>query len=121
MKRSHAIRLLGTVDTEPQIITFDNGNKLAKVSLLSKDKKKDANGNYFIQKTVHCLTMWNKGAELIETYVKNKDKLSIEGFIYFNKYIDKQNNETIRQEVSIKTFSMLGPKKEACLSLSVAV
>jgi single-strand DNA-binding protein len=115
MNPQNTLRLLGTVGTEPQIFIFDNGTKLAKLGLSTKERLKDKNGNYFFKKKFYHLSIWNKGADLVHTYVKQKAKLAIVGTLSFVKYIDEHNNEDIREEILIKDFSMLGNKEEAVL------
>ena len=113
---NNSVRLLGNVGMEPQIINFDNGNKLAKFSLETKEHHLNENGKAIMQIVWHHLIIWNKGADLIQTYVKNGAKLAIDGQVVFKKYIDANNNERAVKEILINNFSMLGLKKEAKLT-----
>jgi len=99
---------------DPQVIIFDNGNKLAKFSLATSDRKKVQNqpGKFENETQWHNLIIWGKGADIIETYVKKGARLAVEGKITYRKYIDRNENNRVATEITISNFSMLGPIKE---------
>ena len=41
----YKVQLIGRLGQDPEIITFQNGNKMAKFSLATDDSYKDKNGN----------------------------------------------------------------------------
>ena len=115
---NNSVRLLGNVGMDPQVITFDNGNKLAKFSLATSDRKKDPNhpGQFIDDTQWHQLIIWGKGADIIETYVKKGAKLAVDGKITYRHYIDKNENKRFVTEITVANFSMLGPIKEKSIA-----
>jgi len=84
--------LIGNVGVDVATSTTQAGTKIAKFSLATSEKRKDAVGSTVEQTEWHNIVMFNKLAELAEKYVKKGDKLYIEGKIQTNKY--EQNGET---------------------------
>ena len=97
---------------DPQVITFDNGNKLAKFSLATSERRKGADGQYQDITTWHNLVIWGKGADIIQTYIKKGAKLAIEGKLNYNQYEDKNGEKRTATEIIINDFTMLGNKNE---------
>lgn len=110
---NNSVRLLGNVGMDPQVITFESGNKLAKFSMATNERRKDAEGQYQDITTWHNLVIWGKGADIIQTYIKKGDKLAIEGKITYNKYEDKEGVQRTSTEIVVNDFTMLGGKTES--------
>lgn len=110
---NNSVRLLGNVGMDPQVISFDNGNKLAKFSLATSEKRKGQDGNYQEFTTWHNLVIWGKGADIIQTYIKKGAKMAIEGRLSYNKYEDKDGVQRTSTEIIVNDFTMLGGKSEA--------
>ena len=111
---NNSVRLLGNVGMDPQVITFDNGNKLAKFSLATSERRKDPNhaGQFIDDTQWHQLIIWGKGADIIQTYIKKGAKLAVDGKITYRQYIDKNESKRTVAEITVNNFSMLGPHKE---------
>ena len=111
---NNSVRLLGNVGMDPQVITFESGNKLAKFSLATNERKRKADGEgYENETTWHNLIIWGKGADIIQTYIKKGAQLAIEGKITYNKYTDKQGNSRVATEILVNDFTMLGSKESS--------
>lgn len=52
---SNQVQLIGNVGQQPEIKTFDNGGKIARVSLATNEKRKNATGEYITETTWHNL------------------------------------------------------------------
>ncbi len=109
---TNSVRLLGNVGMDPQVLTFDNGNKLAKFSLATTEKKRNPEGSYEDHTTWHNLAIWGKGADIIETYIHKGDKMAIEGRINYRQYEDKNGNKRYATEIVVNDFTMLGGPNE---------
>ena len=109
---NNSVRLLGNVGMDPQVITFESGNKLAKFSMATNERRKNADGQYQDITTWHNLVIWGKGADIIQTYIKKGDKLAIEGKLTYNKYEDKEGAQRTSTEIVVNDFTMLGGKTE---------
>ena len=110
---NNSVRLLGNVGMEPQVLTFDNGNKVAKISLATSEKRKNATGEVQELTTWHNLVVWGKGADVLQTYLKKGDKIAIEGKLTNREYEDKTGNKRYVTEVVVNDFTLLGGNKAA--------
>lgn len=111
---NNSVRLLGNVGMDPEVITFESGNKLAKFSLATNEKRKNKEtGEYEVETQWHHLIIWGKGADIIQTYIKKGAQMAIEGKLTYNQYTDKEGNSKVSTEIVVNDFSMLGGKNEA--------
>jgi len=108
---NNSVRLLGNVGMEPEILTFDNGNKVAKISLATSEKRKDAQGKFTEITTWHRLVIWGKGAEIMQTYLHKGDKIAVEGRLTNREYEDKAGVKKNIAEIVVNDFTMLGGSK----------
>ena len=56
----NSVRLYGNVGKEPEVKTFDNGNKVATFSLATSEKRKNLKGEYLEETSWHNLVVWGK-------------------------------------------------------------
>ena len=84
------VQLIGNLGKDPEIITLENGSKLAKFSLATNENYKDKNGEKQSKTEWHNLIAWNKTAELIEKYVTKGKEIAIEGKLSNKSYEDKE-------------------------------
>jgi len=110
---NNSVRLLGNVGMTPEILTFDNGNQVAKVTLATSERRKDAEGNFQDLTTWHNLVIWGKRADVIKKYIQKGDKLSVEGRLSNREYTDKDGNKRYFTEIVVNDFNMLGGNKPA--------
>ena len=66
------VQLIGNLGSNPEIISFENGNKLAKMSLATNDYYKNAKGEKVEETQWHSLIAWGKTADIIESAVISK-------------------------------------------------
>jgi len=91
--------LIGNVGKEPEIIAFENGNKLAKFSIATSETYKNASGEKVTDTQWHNITIWGKQAELIEKYVKSGNKIMIEGKIVNRSFETKEGEKRTKTEI----------------------
>ena len=75
------------------VMQFDSGNKLAKWSLATHEKKKNVKGELLDDVQWHNLIAWGSLATMVEDYVKKGMKLSIEGKLAYRRYTNKDGEE----------------------------
>ena len=111
---NNSVRLLGNVGMDPEVISFESGNKLAKFSLATNEKRKNKEtGEYEVETQWHRLIIWGKGADIIQTYIKKGAQMAIEGKLTYNQYTDKDGISKVSTEIVVNDFSMLGGKNES--------
>lgn len=107
----NSVRLYGNVGQEPEVKTLENGNKMAKFSLATSEKRKDQKGNLVEETTWHNLVIWGKSVDTIEKYVNKGDKLSIEGRISNRSYEAKDGTKKYYTEIIVNEFLLAGSPK----------
>lgn len=96
---SNRVQLIGHLGNDPEIITLDNGKKLAKLSLATNEQYKNANGEKVKNTHWHNVIAWNKTAEIIEEYVKKGDRIAVDGKLSSRSYDDKEGNKKYITEI----------------------
>lgn len=104
------VQLIGHLGSKPEIITLDNGKKLAKFSLATNETYKNASGEKVTNTDWHNLIAWNKTAEIAEQYLEKGREIAIEGKLTTRSYDDKDGNKRYITEVVINELLLLGTK-----------
>ncbi len=104
------VQLIGNLGQTPEIISFDNGNKLAKFSLATNESYKDASGEKKEAVQWHNAIAWGKQAEIIEKYVRKGQEVAIEGKLVSRTYQTKEGEKRTSVEVQISELLLLGNK-----------
>lgn len=98
--------LVGNVGQDPEIRSFQSGDKVANFSLATSENWKDKNTGERKEKTEwHRVSVTNQGlVKVIESYVKKGSKLYIEGQLETRKWTDQQGQERYTTEVVLRPY-----------------
>ena len=107
----NSVRLIGNLGANPEIKELNSGKKLAKASLATSDKYKDADGNQVTQTQWHNLIAWGKTADFFEKFLEKGIEVAIEGKIINRSYSDKDGSKKYISEINVSEILMLGNKK----------
>ncbi|MDI1232798.1 MAG: single-stranded DNA-binding protein [bacterium] len=113
----NSVRLMGHVGATPEVKSFDNGNKVAKVKLATNEKQKNAKGETVDITYWHSLVFWGKQAELIEKYISKGERLAIEGTLTNRSYETKTGEKKQVTEVRVDTFEFVSRKAQTANSM----
>ena len=105
------VQLIGNLGQAPEIISFDNGNKLAKFTIATNESYKNAKGEKITDTQWHNVVAWGKVAEIIEQYVEKGQEIALEGKIVNSNYENKEGEKRYRTEVQVSELLLLGSKK----------
>mgnify|MGYP002641137084 CR=1 FL=1 len=108
----NSVRLFGHVGKDPVIMDFESGNKLAKWSMATHEKKKTKSGEVEDEVQWHNLIAWGSLAKMVEDYVKKGMKLSIEGKLSYRSYVNKDGVEVRTSEILVKDVLLVERKIE---------
>ena len=81
--------LIGRVGQKPDIVSFNDGGKIAKVSLATSDTWKDKQGEKHEQTEWHNIVVRGNAADFVEKYVDKGYELYIKGSLRTRKYESK--------------------------------
>jgi len=104
------VQLIGHLGNNPEIITLENGKKLAKFSLATNDSYKNSQGEKVVDTEWHNIIAWNKTAEIIEQYLEKGREIVIEGKLTNRSYETKEGEKRYVTEVVVSELLMLGGK-----------
>lgn len=102
------VQLIGRLGQDPEIVSFENGNKLAKFKLATNSYYKNAQGEKVTETQWHSCLAWGGTAEILEKYVKKGMEIAVEGKLETRSYETKEGEKRYRTEVKINEILLLG-------------
>ena len=105
------VQLIGNLGQAPEIISFDNGNKLAKWTMATNESYKNAKGEKVTDTQWHNVVAWGKVAGIIEQFVEKGQEIAVEGKIVNRSYETKEGEKRYSTEIQVSELLLLGGKK----------
>lgn len=102
------VQLIGNLGQDPEVITLENGSKLAKFSLATSDYYKNANGEKVEDTQWHNVVAWGKTADIIESYLAKGKQVAVEGKLVHRTYETKEGEKRYITEIKCNELLMLG-------------
>lgn len=107
----NSVRLVGNLGMDPEVKSFENNRKLAKISIATNETYKNDKGEKITDTQWHSLVLWGAQAKLAEDYLRKGDEIAIEGKLASRSYVDKDGNKRYVTEVVVNEFLKVGIKK----------
>ena len=104
----NSVHLIGNLGQDPEIVTLENGNKLAKFSIATTDSYKNAEGEKVDDTQWHNIVAWGKTAEIVENYLVKGKQVAIEGKLTHRSYETKEGEKRYFTEIKCNELLMLG-------------
>jgi single-strand DNA-binding protein len=99
MNTNNRVQLTGNLGQDPEIKVFENGNKLARFSMATKEEYMTKAGEKTSDTQWHFISAWGKIADKIEVDLKKGSFVSIEGRLMTRNYTDKNGQKKYVTEV----------------------
>ena len=98
--------LIGHVGQTPEIVSFQNGGRIAKLSLATSEKWKDkATGEAKERTEWHRVVVTNDAlVRIVEQYVKKGHRLYVEGQLETRKWQDQSGVDKYATEVVLRPY-----------------
>lgn len=106
------VQLIGNLGNAPEIKNTESGKKLARFSVATNEKYRNADGENVTETTWHNLVAWGKVAEIAEKYLKKGSEVAIEGKLISRDYEDKTGTKKYVTEVQVNELLMMGGKSK---------
>lgn len=110
MSLRNKVTLIGFTGKEVEIISFDNGNVKAVVSLATSDHYTNARGEKVEETQWHNLVAFGKTAEIFQKYVPKGKEIAVEGKLTYRSYDDKDGVKRYITEIRVDEILLLGGK-----------
>ncbi|HEY9000658.1 MAG TPA: single-stranded DNA-binding protein [Mucilaginibacter sp.] len=107
----NSVRLVGNLGMDPEVKSFDNDRKLAKIAIATNETYKNDKGEKVTDTQWHNLVLWGAQAKLAEQILRKGDEIAIEGKLASRSYVDKDGNKRYVTEVVVNEFLKIGLKK----------
>ena len=101
------VQLIGRLGQDPEIITFEDGGKIARFNLATDDSYKDKNGNKVERTYWHPVVVKNGLVKVVENYVTKGKEIAIEGKLTNRSWDDKDGKKHYVTEVIVNELLML--------------
>lgn len=98
------VTLIGNLGQDPDVRMTQSGDKVASISLATKERWKDQSGERQERTEWHRIVFFGKLAEIIEQYVKKGSKIYVEGKLQTRKWQDQQGQDRYTTEVVVSGF-----------------
>ncbi|MEO0571894.1 MAG: single-stranded DNA-binding protein [Bacteroidota bacterium] len=102
------VQLIGNLGQDPEIVSLENGSKLAKFSIATSDSYKNAQGQKVEDTQWHNIVAWGKTAEIVENYLTKGKQVAVEGKLTHRSYETKEGERRYVTEVRCNELLMLG-------------
>ncbi|MCK0130486.1 single-stranded DNA-binding protein [Flavobacteriaceae bacterium F08102] len=105
------VQLIGRLGIDPEIVTLESGNKIAKFTIATNESYKNSKGEKVDRTEWHRVIAWNGIAEIAEKYLAKGKEVAIEGKLTSRSYDDKDGVKKVVTEVVANELLLLGGKK----------
>lgn len=98
--------LIGNLGRDPEVRSFQNGNKVCNLRIATSDTWKDKNSGERRERTEwHTVAIFNDGlVRIAEQYLKKGSKVYIEGQLQTRKWQDQSGADRYSTEVVLQGF-----------------
>jgi single-strand DNA-binding protein len=103
--------LLGRLGKDPELKTFENGNKLCNFSIATSEYYQDKEGSRQERTEWHNIVMFNKLADLAVQYLSKGREVYLEGKLQTRSYQDANNVTKYTTEIVGTTLNFIGGNK----------
>ncbi|WP_088324743.1 single-stranded DNA-binding protein [Polaribacter tangerinus] len=105
------VQLIGRLGQEPEIVTFKDGNKMAKFSLATDDSYKNKEGHKVERAYWHNIVITGGLVSVVENYVKKGQEIAVEGKLTNRSYDTKEGEKRYITEIMVHDLLLLGAKQ----------
>lgn len=110
MSLRNKVILIGHTGKDVEVVTFDNGNLKASVTLATNDYYTNAQGEKVEETQWHNLVAFGKIAEIMQKYVTKGKEVAVEGKIVYRTYDGQDGQKRYITEVRVDELVLLGTK-----------
>lgn len=99
--------LVGRAGKDAELKTTPSGQTLARFSLATSERWKDASGDKKERTDWHNIILFGKQAEFAEQYVRKGRLVYVEGRIQYGEFTDKEGNKRPTTSIRADNFMVL--------------
>ncbi|MCA9783594.1 MAG: single-stranded DNA-binding protein [Calditrichaeota bacterium] len=107
------VTLIGRLGKDPEFRMTAGGTAVAKFTLATSEKRKNANGELSEQTEWHRITCWGRQAEVARDYLNKGSLLYVEGRIHYDSYDNKEGQKVYTTDIVVNNFQMLSGRGDS--------
>lgn len=107
------VHLIGFIGNTPVVKTTENGKKLARFSIATNERYRNAAGERVTETIFHNLISWNNLADIAEKFLNKGSEVAVEGKLINRSYVDKEGQKKYVTEIQVIELLMLHSKTTA--------
>lgn len=114
MASVNKVILIGRFGKDPEVTTFENGNKKVSVTLATSERYRDRDGNWVEQTDWHNIVVFGNLALDIADHKRNYSKgdlMYVEGKLRNRQYTDQQGQIRNVTEIAADKMMQMAPAK----------
>ena len=104
--------ILGRLGKDPELRTLDSGAKVCTMTLATSENFNDKEGNKQERTEWHNIVLWNKLAELANTYLSKGREVYLEGKLQTRSYDDANGVKKYTTEIVASNMNFIGGKSD---------
>ncbi len=112
MGNLNKVFLIGRLGKDPEMKTTPSGKSVLNITLASSEFYKDKAGNKQERTEWHRVVLWDRLAEIVESYCQKGSQIFVEGSLQTREWEDKEGNKRYTTEIVGRNIQLLDPKKE---------
>ena len=103
--------LVGNLGKDPEVFTFENGNKKVSFSLATTESFKNKEGARVDRTEWHNIVLYRGLGDVAAQYLKKGQTIYLEGSIRTRSYDNSEGRKVYVTEIEGNSMTMLGGKK----------
>lgn len=113
MASVNRVILVGNLGADPEVRTFQNGGKIANVSIATTDRWTDKNTGEQREATEwHRVVFSDRLADIVAQYLRKGSSVYVEGSIKTRKWQDQNGQDRYATEIRATSMQMLGSRTD---------
>ncbi len=118
MANLNKVMLIGRLTRDPEVRTFSNGGKVAKIGFAVNNRKKDQQSGQWVDDPVfldvECFNRGENGrqADLVESSLRKGQQIFIEGHLRMDNWTDKEGQKRSKLVIVVDNFQFLEPRQD---------
>lgn len=102
------VMIIGNAGKDPEVVTFQDGSRMAKLTLAATEKYTDRNGQRQQQTEWFNVVINGKSVDVAEKYVRKGSQIYVEGKLRTRKYQAQDGSDRYVTEVLCQSLQLLG-------------
>ena len=106
------VQLIGRLGNDPEVRTFDSGNKMATFSIATNDVYYNNKGERVEDTQWHNIVAWGKKADVIENFLHKGSEVALHGKLINRSYENKEGEKRYITEIVMSEVLLMDKKAQ---------